>query len=255
MSQQSGPSGVFIHGSCVCRDTVEYFDPERLKLVGYVARQSLISSFGPKSEGWNDLDPGLDSPFQSQAVRGDLSASLVASLRASHDLIDVVWMDLVDERNGVLVSADGSVLTNSMEFSRSGLGEKIAPDHVHVKFATDEHFKMWSAAVNELLVFLDGLGLRDKLLALQHDWAVRSVEGDVFPFGGSKLDPSRVNDLSRRYFDFLRDQSVSLLEVPAELCVTTRAHRWGIAPYHYSAAFYEYVTEELVKRLGGGGDY
>lgn len=254
MSEGSSAKGVFIHGSCVCRDSAEFFDASSLRLVEYVARQSLISAFAPKGDEWGQFTPSLASSFQSQAVIGDLGGSLVASLRANKDSIDVVWMDLVDERNGVLITKSGEVVTNSMEFVQSGLGPRLGDELEHVKFGTDDHFTRWCQAVSLLLEALENLGLREKLLVLRHDWATESIEGDVFPFGESKLDPSRVNDLCRRYYNYLSEKEVALLEVPRWLCLTSREHRWGIAPYHYTPEFYSYVAKELAERVAGGHD-
>ncbi|MFC0421634.1 DUF6270 domain-containing protein [Glutamicibacter ardleyensis] len=54
---------------------------------------------------------------------------------------------------------------------------------------------------------------------------------------------------SHTYYAILEEYfSDRIIYVPRNLCVTTRAHQWGIAPFHYAENFYNYVTDFIVSR-------
>ncbi len=237
---------VFIYGSCVSRDTAEFFEPWHLEMVGYVARQSLVSAFGAKRHSWTMLvADNLDSAFQRGAVEGDLRATLSSALNERRDDVDVLLMDLVDERNGVIRFPDGAIVTNSLELVRSNLLDRVGTPGELIEFGSSEHFELWQEALDRFLDFLGGIGLRAKVLLLKHEWATESIEGLRFPFGESTLDPARVNDLTRLYSEAAASRSIAILEVPIDLCLTTIEHQGGIAPYHYTKEFYTFAASEI----------
>lgn len=240
---------VFIHGSCVSRDTAEWFPSAGLDLLDYVARQSLVSTMSSKPEAWQStvIDEALvPSNFQRRAVEADLRASGRTELALVAPQVDIILHDLVDERGG-FIRVDTGVVTNSIELARSNVLPTLGPDPVLVKFGSDDHFQSWSEAWAGYLSYLAEKGLREKLIVMEHLWADESIEGDVFPFGTSNIDPNRMNSLLTRYYDTIRDSGVTILTMPAELCVTTAEHRWGIAPSHYAAEFYGFAVREIAR--------
>lgn len=233
-----------IFGSCVSRDTIEFADPRSVRLETYIARQSLAAAFAPKRDVWADAEaPKLDSPFQRSAVERDLRGKFAELVEASRN-VDLVLMDLVDERGGVLRFADGSSLTKSLELSNSGFLD-TAEEATWLKFGSDAHFEAWETGVSALDAALARAGLLDKVVFIKNAWASVSLEGDTFPFNESRLDPVAVNAMSERYWDALSARGFAFVEVPDGLCVTTEQHRWGVAPFHYVDEFYQYVLQQL----------
>ena len=55
---------VFIYGSCVTRDAVEHWKDDERRVVGYVARQSLISALSPPGDAEQFRLSAIESPFQ-----------------------------------------------------------------------------------------------------------------------------------------------------------------------------------------------
>lgn len=239
---------VFMYGSCVSRDCLPYLEQYDIHLTKYVARQSIISAMAGEAGALGfPGTPTLESDFQARSLLGDLAGNLTEVLAESVNDSKFMLMDLVDERGGVWMDGGGAVVTNSMELTKSRFLDTWESDRRHIKFGTDEHFDLWARAI-------DGLGeaLKPHLEALdvrmiRAEWASESIEGDVFPFSDSKLDPQHMNRLYSRYYDYIESSSpFSLIIVPKELCLTTRRHQWGIAPYHYIPECYEYIVRSFL---------
>lgn len=240
-------SRVFIYGSCVSRDSYEYFNPAQFPLVSYVARQSLVSSFS-KAATFVSLDDssGLTSSFQNRMLRGDLTSSLPRLIREHAADIDLLLCDFVDERGGVIGDAHGEFVTKSLAFDESGIGSSLAPATHQINFGTDEHFELWKCSFEAFLDLLTELDLIDKLVILRHQWALETIQGDVFPMEGSKMLPAVINARFDRYYSYaMSRRPESMLVVPRNLCVATREHKWGPAPFHYHSAFYRYVVAAI----------
>lgn len=233
--------GLRIYGSCVSRDSVPYLEREGFKLLSYTSRQSLISAVAPPREELGEASQGrLDSSFQQRALTSDLMGSLKDDLKRDPASNDVVLWDLVDERNGVLDLGDEVFITNSLELNRSGLVDDISGEKRLVKFGTDEHKELWRSALRHAVE--TGIIECSRVFLVQNAWAATSIEGDRFPFSESTLDPGLMNSHYVDYFRAAGEAGVRVIDIPVELCVTTRRHQWGIAPYHYHETFYSYLS-------------
>lgn len=242
---------LLIYGSCVSRDTLPYLVPFGFDLVAYVARQSLISTTSvPFTQEVLITESKLTSKFQRDALNGDLTSSLIPTLREFKNGIDCVLLDLVDERGGIWKDNRHRVATNTIELTNSGFLDNWDSDRQHVRVGSDEHFELWKPALDTLVSELTVLGLEDSTFLIANYWASESIEGDVFPFGGSRMDPKTMNQLFQRYYDYVEDVlPQAIIRVPRELCVTTRKHQWGIAAFHYTAEFHEYIAQRMAKIL------
>ena len=64
--------------------------------------------------------------------------------------------------------------------------------------------------------------------------------------GDYGIGPVEWNRRYEGYYSALRELGFSLVEPPAELLYSTRAHRWGMHPIHYQqSASLELVTQLL----------
>ncbi|WP_425256334.1 DUF6270 domain-containing protein [Pseudarthrobacter sp. J47] len=98
---------MMMYGCCVSRDAFKDLGAG-YTLLGYVARQSLISGL---SRPTNLLDgQALDSALQNRSLSGDLKSNLLPTLRRFADQIDLFVVDLTDERLGVVRLPDGSYI-------------------------------------------------------------------------------------------------------------------------------------------------
>ena len=108
---------IAIFGSCVSRDTAEFM-PEA-EVVAYVARHSVTSLESPHGTAGIDLSD-LTSAFQKRMVTSDLKGSGIERIVKNAGDLDVVLLDLVDERRGFWKFPDGTTMTNSIEVESCG---------------------------------------------------------------------------------------------------------------------------------------
>jgi len=238
---------VFIYGSCVSRDTFGFLDADH-ELSGYVARQSAIS-VGAPAAGVDEQLPRLESAFQDRMVRGDIAGNVLTTLERAAQRTDILLLDLVDERGGV-VAVGGGFVSRLAEFWRAG-GRDVARGCRHIPFGADDHFSLWAPAISRILERVTELGLRDRMAVLATPWADRLDDGSLLEVPGWMTPPAVANAQYVRYFDHLeRREGVRLLRLPAELARSSRHHRWGPSPFHYSDEAYEWLAERIRHDLG-----
>lgn len=177
---------IAIFGSCVSRDTAEFI-PEA-EVVAYVARHSVVSLQSPHGTKGADLSE-LTSAFQKRMVTSDLQGTGIARVIKNADELDVVLIDLVDERRGFWLFPDGTTMTNSLEVEACGAARDARRAGARlVEFGTDEHFRMWKSGFAILIAGLKEAGLWERTILLDIEWA-GAVDGARHPQndGFSKL--------------------------------------------------------------------
>ncbi|KAB1947899.1 DUF6270 domain-containing protein [Brevibacterium linens] len=169
---------VAIFGSCVSRDSAEFM-PEA-EVVVYVARHSVSSLESPHGADEIDLSE-LSSTFQSRMVTSDLNGSGFERIATEANDLDVVLLDLVDERRGFWQFTDGTSMTNSIEIEFCGAARAASRGGARlVEFGTDEHFFTWKSGYIKLIDGLKGAGLWEKTILLDIEWA-GAVDGAQHP--------------------------------------------------------------------------
>lgn len=241
---------VLVAGSCVARDTVEAMRGE-VDLLAYVARQSWISAVSPTTAL---LRPTLASPFQQRMVDSDLGSGLGDVLRSHADDVDLLLIDLTDERLGVLDLPDGSSVTWSQELRESGAVDDavdvgaLAGFPQVLEFGTQAHRARFASAADTIVALLEELDLVQRTLQLHTPWAPRTSAGE--PVRGYMGRPSTTwNPVVAEYAGMLASRGVATVELPADLALNSPAHRWGTAPYHYTDEAYAFLTEHIRRRL------
>jgi len=251
---------VLIVGSCVSRDTFVFLDPARFELVGYVARQSLASGFGPATTP-KVPTAELTSRFQRRMIEGDAASDLPQRVEAAAPGIDLVLWDIVDERLGVHLHPDGGITTDTVESRTLGAaphaerGEQVVRTARHVAFGSDEHFGLFVTALPAWRATLAEPGLLDRTVLVAPPWATLATDGElsVASFG---LDARTGNDLSRRYLD----AAVEALGIPVvgqdmlqdgtagegPQVRSAADHQWGPAAFHYDDATYSHLAHSIV---------
>lgn len=231
----------FIHGSCVSRDTFGFL-PDTFVLAYYVARQSIISVDRPVAGIASRLKP-LTSAFQDRAVRGDLAGDALNRLRGRSEQVDLVLMDLTDERGGVLEIGNGYA-SKLAEFWGNG-GRELARGARHIPFGSDEHFSLWAEAWNRYEARVAELGLQDRLVMLHTPWAALLDDGSALEVPRWMLNPALANQLHERYVAHVAKGGVSIVELPEGLVRSSADHRWGASPFHYTDAAYEHLAARI----------
>ena len=238
----------YVVGSCVSRDTFEFLDPAHFELSGYLARQSLISAFGPEAPP--PVDPALlTSPFQRRMLEADAGSSLPEALRVAAPEVDLLLWDLVDERLGVLDHPGGGVSTDSVELRTQLRGERPA-GLTPTDFGTPAHLERFTAALPRWHDLLSELGLLSRTVLVAPPWASLDANGEPTPtsFG---LDAEKANRLTEPYLT--RAAEVLGVDVVGRSLPDPRAlatHQWGVAPFHYDDATYESLATEISAAAG-----
>jgi hypothetical protein len=233
---------VFILGSCVSRDALEIV-PGHFELASYLARTSLASvGMPPVSDSEvRGKVAGLASPFQRRMLLNDLDKStLVTIAETAHDIL---LLDFIDERFNVVLSGS-SLFSVSGELEKAGfeLGARtvLSPD-------SDVFLTLWLAGLDRLLSTVD----QSKVVLNRAYWAERFPDGsDASSMGWIR----RSNATLRRLYDAVeRHWRLPCIDYPPELVVADPQHRWGVAPYHYTEAFYRHAVSELERIAGPAG--
>lgn len=169
---------VAIFGSCVSRDSVEFM-PEA-EVVTYVARHSVTSLESPHGAAGIDLSE-LTSAFQERMVTNDLHGSGLERIVHTASDLDVVLLDLVDERRGFWEFPDGTTMTNSIEVESCGAAREARRGGARlIEFGDEEHFRRWKSGFIQLVDGLKGAGLWEKTILLDIEWA-GAVDGAQHP--------------------------------------------------------------------------
>ena len=163
-------------------------------------------------------------------MRGDVRGDLDETLERLAPQVDVLLVDLIDERGGV-VAVGGGYVTKLSELWNAG-GAAATAGGRQVRFATDEHFALWSAASERIAGKLRALGLFQRTLVLRTPWASRMPSGAPVPVPTSMTAPETANAQYARYFTRLEELGYEILRsAQMELSPqSTEAHEWGPSP-------------------------
>jgi hypothetical protein len=239
---------LMIYGSCVSRDPFEELGSD-YTLLGYVARQSMISSLSRPTELLNGET--LGSAFQNRSLDGDLKSNLLPTLRRHGQDIDLLVIDLTDERLGVLRLQDGSYVTRSAELVKSGRLDGVAGKYRRIEPATEEHWTLWESAANRLFSALTAMGLQDKTLVLNTPWAQLTEHGEpVPPFRDSSRD-AELNAYLAECCAHIRSLGYTVATLPPELRLSESGHKWGASPFHFAAAARQWIAGQMAVAAEG----
>lgn len=241
----SGMAKIFIYGSCVSRDAYEQFK-DRHRLLAYAARQSLVSAMAAPTDLLSGV--ALGSSFQNRMLEGDLGSNLLPTLRHHANSIDLLLMDLTDERLGVHKLPDNSFITHSSELVASKRLAQLSPVPGVIQVGTERHWGFWSRAADRFANRLDALGIKGRALVINTPWAETSFEGVPVPaYRG--VPTSQMNEHLNKMAGHLRSLGLNVVDMPASLAVSTSKHKWGIDPFHYGEPAYSWIGEQVESAL------
>ncbi|MCC9193846.1 DUF6270 domain-containing protein [Arthrobacter sp. zg-Y916] len=230
---------IFIHGSCVSRDTTPYLG-EGWEIVAYVARQGMISAANAPAHLSHESH--LTSPFQQTCLMNDLQSSLFGAIAEHADETGIVVVDLVDERLGVFGLGEGAFATHTWELDESRLLHYLPEMPPHFAFGTDEHFELWKPAALKVMQRFSNAGL--PVIVLAPEWAEES-DGGKTDLIYRQLPVSEYNTQYSRYYDYLEVSGVEVFRLGQETVKAAEGHRWGLAPFHYVDEVYEIMQNAI----------
>lgn len=231
---------VAILGSCVSRDLVSFLREDN-EVAVYIARQSLISTMGAPVR-W-DAEVPLASAFQRRMVLSDLTSGGLDAVNAVAGDVDILLVDLVDERLGVLPLGEGRFATASLELAQSGLIELLPTASQALQVGDRIHVALWRDAADRFLEGLDAR-LRERLWVVVAPFATRTSDhGRVPPFRSRST--TDWNRRYRRYYAHLARRGVRMVTIPKEHAIADIDHRWGIGANHYVPGAYQALAAQL----------
>ena len=234
---------VFIYGSCVTRDAVSWFSDYGFEMVGYIARQSLISAFRKANTSEYEFSK-INSTFQRRMAIGDVGGNLRFAVQQSKP--DVVVWDICDERLGVRKARNGGMITHTRDYVAEGIHP--GPFGPVMQFGTDEHYALWERALSELLTAVDRYGLAGKLYLNATPWAVEDEYGRAHK--GQAQAAANFNQAAVRYLDLARREGVNVVVVPQGAAISrSDGHQWGPAPFHYVDGTYQSMLKALRRSI------
>ncbi|WP_120520410.1 DUF6270 domain-containing protein [Arthrobacter celericrescens] len=239
---------LMIYGSCVSRDPFEELGSE-YALLGYVARQSMISALSRPTELLNG--EALASSFQNRSLNGDLKSNLLPTLRRHAADIDLLVIDLTDERLGVFRLPDGTYVTRSSELMQSGRLAGIAGRYRLIEPVTEEHWTLWESAANRLFGALTAMGLREKTLVLGTPWARVTEAGEAVPPFKDRETDVELDAYFAECCAHIRSLGYTVATLPQELRVGQADHKWGAAPYHFGAVARQWIARQMEAAASG----
>lgn len=236
---------VLIYGSCVSRDTFQFL-PDGHRLLAYVARQSAIS-VGAPAQGLQGALIDLPSAFQNRMVAGDVRGDLMEVVERLAPQVDLLLLDLIDERGGV-IAIGGGYVTKLAEMWAAG-GRTATRGGRHIPFGSDEHFTLWTPAVESLVKHLRDLDLLARTVVLRTPWADLLADGGPVLIPDWMTLPAVANAQYARYFEHLEQLGLTILELPKDLARSTADHQWGPSPFHYTADAYQFLAAGITAAL------
>ena len=230
-------TNIFIFGSCVARDTAASLG-DGWKITRYIARQSMLSTAHGAANVEGEVE--LESSFQVRCVESDIAGDALEVLRASAASVDVVLLDIMDERLGVY-EINGAYVTKTWELEKSGLLQNQPHIVELVPFGSDEHFALWRGAATR--VADEVLAVGKPALLLAPPLADRDLDNQALEYLEQPIDSW--NATFGRYYDTLAELGITVLRPPTELAVADKEHQWGLAPFHYAAPMYAWFKSEI----------
>lgn len=238
----SKPIRTFIYGSCVSRDTIAAARPGEFEIVGYVARQSLISMARNAIDAWPE-GFRLESNFQQRVVEGDWWGNAGWLLTQKKDDLDLVLLDLTDERFGVYRRDDQSVITRSIDMMGTPL-EQAAQEFEFLLFGSEPHLELFKSAATEFAGRLKEQGLFEKAVVVRVPWASETEDRQPTP-ASLDLTAECANEIFPQYYAVLDELGFRFIDVPNEQVYAYSSHHWGVAAFHYTPAIYESILDQL----------
>lgn len=230
---------VAILGSCVSRDMVQISMSAEIRRPLYVARQSILSFYRPATEN-KPSEPEFKHGFQLSSYRSDVNGTGLKQVILAAGELNIVLVDMVDERHGVYVSPIGEVITRSIDGMGTDLYEKLEGWRL-VDFGTPEHKQDFAKQTAMMRDRLTSAGLFEKTWVILAPWATHLSTGEKTPWSMGKT-AEWANSVLPDYEKVFENLGFNILRPEPETIIGDPNHQWGPAPFHYVQAFYDSIA-------------
>lgn len=229
---------IFIYGSCVTRDGVEWWDDYDYELSGYLARQSLISATHPLSTRWFDFS-AIRSPFQKRMVRHDVAGTALQEVAQSLENGKYVIWDLCDERRGVIpVDKKGYISPYVLDYgARYKVGRKLHP----IRVDSEEFKTLWEQSLDIFMQAISETEQLNHVILNATPWALRDEAGNPLDDYDSIC---QFNEIQQSMTERIASFGIKAIKPESDV-IALSDHKWGKAPFHYV----ENTYREFLKTL------
>lgn len=244
----SGPPRLLILGSCVSRDILNFTRPGQVVLDDYFARSSLAAlTMAPVTLCPSQMQR-IASSFQRRTVERETTKDFYRRAIACTEA-DAILIDMIDERFDIYEAAPGALVTVSSELQESGyLTGKPRNGEEWVRSGSGRHRALWRQGLERLFAALAAHGLAQRVIVNKVFWAEQLEDGTPLPEEGRQKRQLANEHLAWMYEEMARHVPASRWLVPDPLHLrASPTHRWGIAPFHYTDAYYRQMAKQLVQ--------
>lgn len=236
-------TNVTIYGGPVARDAVDLAAGRTMRITDHVSRSSLLS-FGSNGAALFPQDVEGVPRSLLRSLQTDFAGRMPALIRAAAAKTDVLLWDLTDERDGVTVLPDGTVLTRSVDALDVPEVSSIHEQGTPVAFGSQEHYVAWKKQASLFQRVLQSAGVFGRTIVLDVPWAPMTVDGEEVT-SSDGLPADQANRHLRRYLHYLKALGFTIVSLAEDEVHADPEHRWGPAPYHYTQQVYDLLLERI----------
>jgi hypothetical protein len=224
-------------------------EKDQIVLADYFARSSIASIASNPYCLNDDYYTRIASEFQRRMVKRDLTKTFLDEIADRKDF-DFILLDLIDERFDLYEASPGSMLTLSTEFMGSGfLSAADRSGSLRIRSGSERHRELWKSGVKRLFTILAGHNIASRVVVNKVFWANQTEDGTPLPAKDLRQRDAANSLLAWMYEELEKYVPESRwITFPETVLRGNPNHRWGIAPFHYSNAYYHDAVSQL-KRM------
>jgi hypothetical protein len=246
---ESNKKKIYIHGSCVTRDILNFGDIEDLVLSGYVARHSVFSVLASPLKGIDVNQIRLKSKFQIRMLYNDCEKDFRRDISA----IDAkyVMIDFIDTVRFPLYKYNQSIITGSTEVVESGILGSYPFQRISIFNLSFDEVKQ---GLEQYFSFLKEHFKEEHIIihCAYFKYIYRDENDKLRLFPYHEITKSRTyNKILKKYHEIAKELLPQATFI--DLCKKSRyiadsTHHFGLSPVHYEAKYYTEVLR-IIKML------
>lgn len=178
----------------------------------------------------------LDSNFTKKVLLSDLNNTIIKEISSAS--FDYLIIDFISDRFGLIKLANNVFVTNSDDFRKLRIlntknAKKILAD-------SDYFINLWLEGLKYLLSIVP----KEKIIINNVFWADKTnLENDV----STSERRNYCNAILEKMYNILSRfiPSNNFINYPSEIFIADEAHKWSIAPFHYTQPTYHFFSKRL----------
>lgn len=237
-----------LFGSCVSRDAIDSgIVAGTIQLDHIFSRSSIASLVGTPCVD-EAMISRIKSNFQRKVVRADMDKSFLSVLSdLKDDDVDILLIDLMEERFSLIEMLDGQIITLSDEFKEHANPQMKGR---HVESGSQMYYHLWHLGWERIKEILIEKNWLSKVRILEVFMSNKINNGEQF-IAGDGAEFYLQNNLLSAHYRFLRKElpESCFIQYPPELLIADANHKWGLAPMHYVSEMWDYSMDALFSSI------